>query len=290
MRGAVGHKPGAVQQVTTGKRLPMIDRGKRNLLGVWIDAVDYEAAVSKIITAARSRQRCTVTALAVHGVMTGALDPVHRYRLNHLDLTVPDGQPVRWAINYLYRTRLKDRVYGPNLTMLVCQEAARLGLPVFFYGSREPVVRNLVQRTVKRYPGLCVAGYEASQFRTLSVAERDATVDRITASGARIVFVGLGCPRQEVFAYEMGDQLQMPILAVGAAFDYHSGFVSEPPRYLQKAGLQWLYRLAQDPRRLWRRYLILNSKFLLRFALQALRLRVTQPSDVKCPPGDLLYG
>jgi exopolysaccharide biosynthesis WecB/TagA/CpsF family protein len=268
----------------------MMKGSKRNLLGVWIDAVDYESALSRVITAARQRRRCTVGALAVHGVMTGATDPEHRYRLNHLDLAVPDGQPVRWALNTLYGTGLKDRVYGPKLTMLICEEAARLGLPVFFYGSRRPVVQKLVDSMVTRCPGLLVAGYEPSQFRSLTLAERAALVQRVNTSGARIVFVGLGCPRQEVFAYEMGEHLQMPVIAVGAAFDYHSGLLSEPPAFIQKAGLQWLYRLAQEPRRLWRRYLVLNTQFVLHFLLQALHLRIIRPSDVRCPPADLLYG
>src|SRR5579863_5679378 len=113
----------------------MIERGKHSLLGVRIDAVDYESAVARVIESARQGRRCTVGALAVHGVMTGATDLVQRYRLNGLDLTVPDGQPVRWALNALYGTKLKDRVYGPKLTLLVCREAVRAGIPVFFYGS-----------------------------------------------------------------------------------------------------------------------------------------------------------
>ncbi|MBI1880966.1 MAG: WecB/TagA/CpsF family glycosyltransferase, partial [Chloroflexi bacterium] len=118
----------------------MLDQGKKNILGVQVDAVDYEAAIVKIMAAARTRSTLAVSALAVHGVMTGVLDSTQRYRLNHLDLIVPDGQPVRWALNWLYHTHLPDRVYGPTLMLKVCEQAAREGLPIFLYGSHPPVI------------------------------------------------------------------------------------------------------------------------------------------------------
>ena len=121
----------------------MIDKGKHNLLGVQIDAVDYEAAVSKIISAAKSRQSFSVSALAVHGVMTGVLDPTHLYRLNKLDMIVPDGQPVRWGLNLLHDTGLTDRVYGPELTLRVCHSAAKENLPIFLFGSELKVLEKL---------------------------------------------------------------------------------------------------------------------------------------------------
>jgi N-acetylglucosaminyldiphosphoundecaprenol N-acetyl-beta-D-mannosaminyltransferase len=268
----------------------MMDRGKHSLLGVQIDAIDYDSAVTRVIESARQGRRCTVGALAVHGVMTGSSDLVQRYRLNNLDLAVPDGQPVRWALNALYGTKLQDRVYGPKLTLLVCLEAARAGIPIFFYGSRAEVVPKLAARMIELCPGLQVAGYEASRFKRLTSAERQSLVERITDSGAKILFVGLGCPRQEVFAYEMGEQLPIPILAVGAAFDYHSGSLSEPPEFVQRAGLQWLYRLAQEPQRLWRRYLVLNVQFIVGFVLQFLRFRVAEPSNAERPSAEMYYG
>jgi N-acetylglucosaminyldiphosphoundecaprenol N-acetyl-beta-D-mannosaminyltransferase len=267
----------------------MIDLGKKNLLGVSIDAMDYEAAVKRIIDAAGAGKRCTVTALAVHGVMTAA-DPSHQYRLNHMDLVVPDGQPVRWALNALYGTGLSDRVYGPKLTLKVCAEAARQGIPVYFYGSSREVVEKLAQRMGELTPGLKIAGYRPSLFRLATQAEREATVREIRDSGAKILFAGLGCPRQEVFAYEMGQYLDMPILAVGAAFDYHSGTLAEPPEWIQRSGLQWLYRLIQEPRRLWQRYLVLNTQFVAGFLLQFLKVRTVTASRAIPPANDLLYG
>jgi exopolysaccharide biosynthesis WecB/TagA/CpsF family protein len=268
----------------------LIDHGKKNLLGVNVNAVDYEAAVERIMTAAVEQRRCTVSALAVHGVMTGVEDPGHQYRLNQLDLVVPDGQPVRWALNTLYGTSLSDRVYGPQLTLRVCAEAAKRGTPVYLYGSRADVVEALAHALTGRFPGLRIAGFQPSQFRRLTEGEQRELVDEIRASGAQILLAGLGCPRQEVFAYEMGRYLRMPILAVGAAFDYHSGQLAEPPLCLQRAGLQWLYRLAQDPRRLWRRYLVLNTKFSILFFCQLLKLRIPDPAAPAAPRGEVRFG
>ena len=268
----------------------MIDHGKRNLLGVLINAIDYDAAVAKVLGAAIDGRRCTTSALAVHGVMTGVLDRRHRHRLNHLDLVVPDGQPVRWAINSLHSTGLPDRVYGPRLTLLLCKAAAEAGIPVFFYGSRDEVVRRLANRMREICPGLIVAGTLPSRFRPLDAGEQAELVDTIRASGARIVFIGLGCPRQEVFAYEMGKRLDLPLIAVGAAFDYYSGMLREPPLAIQRAGLQWLYRLIQEPRRLWRRYLIQNSQFVGLFVLQALRLWRPDPSRCEEPAAEAVCG
>lgn len=121
----------------------MIDLGKKNVVGVQINAVDYEAAVSKIIIAAKERQPLTVSALAVHDVMTSVLDPIHRFRLNHLELVVPDGQPVKWTLNLLHKTRLADRVYGPTLTLEVCERAAAEKLPIYFYGSTPEKMQGL---------------------------------------------------------------------------------------------------------------------------------------------------
>lgn len=251
----------------------MIDLGKKSVLGVLVDAVDYDAAVNRVVGAATERRPYAVSALAVHGVMTGVEDPEHGWRLNHFDLVCPDGQPVRWALNLLHRTGLSDRVYGPNLMLEVCAAAARQGLPIYLYGSRPEVLELLATNLVARFPGLVVAGSEPSKFRTTTAKEKAEIVERIQASGARIVFVGLGCPRQEVFAYEYREALSMPLLAVGAAFDYHAGLMDEPPAWMQRSGLQWFYRLAQDPRRLWKRYLKLNPAYLARLALQFVRRR-----------------
>lgn len=268
----------------------MIDLGKKNLLGVGVSAVDYDFAVASILEHAKTGRRFATTALAVHGVITGALDREHRYRLNTFEMVTPDGQPVRWALNLLYGTKLRDRVYGPNMTLQVTRAAAEQGVPVFFYGSKPEVLVQLCDRMRKLCPGLIIAGSRPSQFRCLTQDEQMAAVEQIKSSGAKIVFVGLGCPRQEVFTYEMSEHLQMPVLAVGAAFDYYSGLLKEPPAVLQRAGLQWFYRLCQEPRRLWRRYLFTNSQFVGLVAAQWLRLWRPDLRDSDPPMTNVRFG
>ena len=263
---------------------------KRNVLGILVDAVDYDGAVKRIVRAAEAGQPLSVSALAVHGVMTGVLDPSHCYRLNHLDLVVPDGQPVRYALNWLHGTRLKDRVSGPLLMLQLCEVAAARRIPIFLYGSRPEVLAALQARLRDRFPSLIIAGAEPSKFRPLSAREKAETVERIRGSGARITFVGLGCPRQEVWIYEYRDVLPTPILAVGAAFDMHAGYLPRAPMLLQNAGLEWLYRLWHEPRRLWRRYLYLNPLFVGHLTLQLTHLRRYDPSDTTAPVSELSYG
>ncbi len=245
-----------------------MNSNKLSIFGIGIDAVDYATAVDRVITAAKNPEPFAVSALSVHGVMTGVMDKFHRHRLNQLDLLTPDGQPVRWLLNARYGTGLKDRVYGPRLTLLLLQAAAEEGLPVFFYGSQARVLEPLVRRMQERFPALRIAGAEPSKFRCVDAAEREQIARRIRDSGARLVFVGLGCPRQEIFAHEYRNLLGVPVIAVGAAFDYHAGLLDEPPEVFQKSGLQWAYRLAQEPGRLWKRYLLLNTGFMALAALQ----------------------
>lgn len=241
---------------------------KRNVLGVLVDATDYAEATELILAAARERRPFTVSALAVHGIMTGVDDPEHRHRLNSFDLIVPDGQPVRWMLNAAHGAGLTDRVYGPFLTMRVCAAAAAEGLPIYLFGSTAAVQERLRKALEEKYPGIVIAGGQASRFRAASAEEVAADAAAIRASGARLVLCGLGCPRQEVWAYEMREALGMPILAVGAAFDFLAGQLSMAPPWMQARGLEWLYRLGAEPRRLWRRYLILNPRYALRCARQ----------------------
>jgi exopolysaccharide biosynthesis WecB/TagA/CpsF family protein len=222
--------------------------------------------------------------------MTGVLDPAHRYRLNRFDLLVPDGQPVRWALNWLHRAGLGDRVYGPTLMLRVCERAAAERLPVYLYGGTAELLAALRARLVGRFPALAVAGARASQFRRLSEAERDEAVEAIRASGAALTFVGLGCPRQEVWAFEMRQALSMPVIAVGAAFNFHAGTLAQAPPLLQGWGLEWFFRLLKEPRRLWRRYLLLNPLYLTLLLLQRSGLRTFDPDHASPPAGEVRYG
>ncbi len=268
----------------------MIDRGKHNLLGVQVNVIDYEAAVDRIIQAAHCRQSFGVSALAVHGVMTGVLDAQHGYRLNKLDLVVPDGQPVRWALNILYGAKLADRVYGPNLTLYVCERAAKEGLPIYLYGSTEAVLHAFSTSLQQKYPSLRIAGSQPSRFSRLSAEEKSKVVRTIADSKAAITLVGLGCPRQEVWVYEHLSVLSMPTLAVGAAFDFHAGTLPQAPAIMQRNGLEWLYRLTREPGRLWKRYLFLNPHFLTLLALQILKLRRFPVLNTEVPHDEIRYG
>jgi N-acetylglucosaminyldiphosphoundecaprenol N-acetyl-beta-D-mannosaminyltransferase len=267
-----------------------IDAGKQNVLGIRVNAVDYEAASHKIITAARQRKALSVSALAVHGVMTGVLDQTHRYRLNHLDLVCPDGQPVRWALNLLYKMGLPDPVTGTGLMLSVCERAAQEELPIYLYGSRPDVLESLSKNLLDRFPKLIIAGTQPSRFRQVSAEEKQQIVEEIQKSGAAITFVGLGCPRQEVWVYEYTEQLSMPTMAIGAAFDFLSGNVSRAPKLLQKWGLEWFYRLMQEPTRLWRRYVFLNPLYVLLFTLQFFKIVYFDPSRAKPPLEEIRYG
>jgi N-acetylglucosaminyldiphosphoundecaprenol N-acetyl-beta-D-mannosaminyltransferase len=246
----------------------VIDHGKRNVLGVLVDVVDYEAAAGTVLAAAREHRPLALTALAVHGVMTGVQDRAHGARLNAFDVVTPDGQPVRWALNLLYRADLADRVYGPTLTLRVLEGCAAEGLPVYLYGSTQDTLDRLVSALTGRFPALKVAGAEPSKFRAARPGEPAEIAARIRQAGARVVLVGLGCPRQEVFAYAMRPLLDAPLLAVGAAFDYHAGQLRKPPAWMQRRGLEWLWRLGLEPGRLWKRYLLLNPAYLARLAGQ----------------------
>src|SRR6478672_184020 len=272
------------------KRFSMIDKGKKNVLGILVNAVNYEAAVSKIIAAASAGKPMSVSALAVHGVMTGVLDSTHRYRINHIDLVLPDGQPVRWALNWLYHTELPDRVCGPNAMLQICERAAEEGLPIYLYGSQASVLEALSRNLCQRFPKLIIAGTQPSKFRHVSPQEKQEIAQQIRNSGAAITFVGLGCPRQEVWAYEYRDDLSMPLIAVGAAYDFHAGNLAKSPDFLSKIGLEWLFRMIKEPRRLWQRYVFLNPLYIWLFLLQALKIKQFDPTDATQPVEEVLYG
>lgn len=249
-----------------------IDAGKLNVLGVMVDAVDYDTVIARVLAAARERQPLSLTALAVHGVMTGVRDPRHRARLNAFDIVAPDGQPVRWGLNILHGAGLSDWVSGPELTARVLRRMSDEGLPVYLYGSTPEIVESLSVSLGGALPALRVAGAEPSKFRDSTSGEFAALANRIDGSGARLLLVGLGCPRQEIFAHAMRSLLDLPVLAVGAAFDYQAGRLRPAPKWMQRYGLAWLFRLIREPRRLWRRYLVFNTEYLARLAAQKLGL------------------
>lgn len=239
--------------------------GKVDLFGVGLSVTDYDDATDRIMDAARSRTSFAVSALAVHGLMEAVDDADFRQQVNQIDLVTPDGQPVRWAMNTLHRTGLDDRVYGPDLTWRVIEAAAADGVGIYLFGSTEETCEAFAAEIVRRYPTALVVDIQPDRFRDATPEEDAEDIERINRSGAGVVLVGRGCPRQERWVSDHKGQVNAAMLAVGAAFDYGAGLLDTPPAWMQRFGLQWLYRLGQEPSRLWRRYLVTNSKFLLQF-------------------------
>lgn len=239
---------------------------KRSIFGIGISVTDYAQATRVVIRHAKEHRSFTVTALATHGLMLADEDPAFRAVVNSIDLVTPDGQPVRWALNALHGTRLAERVYGPDLTGFVCAAAAREGVSVYLYGSSPETNSRLAAALERAYPGLVIAGRQPDRFREATTEEDAADIERINSSGAGVVLVGRGCPRQERWVAAHKDRVHAAMLAVGAAFDYHAGTLGRPPPWMQRLGLEWLFRLIQEPRRLFGRYVRYNSRFMLRFA------------------------
>jgi N-acetylglucosaminyldiphosphoundecaprenol N-acetyl-beta-D-mannosaminyltransferase len=246
---------------------------KANILGVGVSVTDYAEVARCVIDAALAKRRLLVSACAVHSVMEAIDDPVFAAVLNEFDIVTPDGQPVRWGMSWTRQAQLRERVYGPTLTLHVCEAAASAGLPIFLYGSRTETMQLMASRLRERMPGLVIAGMRAGRFRPLSEAEQAEDAAEILASGARIVFVGMGCPRQDWWIFHMRERIALPMLAVGAAFDFHAGQLAQAPAFLQDAGLEWLFRLSREPKRLWRRYLTRTPRYLPLIAQQALGTR-----------------
>lgn len=232
------------------------------LFGVQLSQTDYAQAEQRIIAAAQRRQSAVVTHLPVHGVVTAVWDREYRQRINSFQIVAPDGQPVRWAMNRFHHAGLGDRVYGPELMQRLCRRAAQKGIGIYLYGSRPEVIQKLRENLERRFTGLRIVGCESPPFRALSDQERAAVAQRINDSGAGLVFVGLGLPKQDLFAYEMKEKVHAVLLCVGAAFDFWAGSKKMAPSWMQRCGLEWLFRLVQEPGRLWQRYLLTNSAFV----------------------------
>lgn len=230
-------------------------------------ALPCEQAAELIIEKARQRQSYGVTALAVHGLIESVNDPVLGGKINRMEMIVPDGQPVVWALNAFHDLKIPFKIPGPTLTLEVLKLADREGLSVFLYGSTADTLQRFQDHIAREFPGVVVAGVHEDRFRDATLEEDAADIERINASGAHIVLVGRGCPRQEHWVADHVGKVNAAMLAVGAAFDYHAGKLKRAPMWVQKYGLEWLFRLIQEPGRLWRRYLFTNLQFI-RMCLQ----------------------
>jgi N-acetylglucosaminyldiphosphoundecaprenol N-acetyl-beta-D-mannosaminyltransferase len=244
------------------------------VLGVPLALTDYDRTVRWIDTVVAQGGRGYICVCNVHTVSASREDPELRAALLGSQLNVPDGQPLVWAMNALGHS-LGDRVYGPELMLRACAHAARTGQRLYLYGGRnQGALVQLALNLRQRYPGIRIVGGYSPPFRELTTEERDAVIEEINRSAADIVWVGIGVPKQEKFMAQMRPHLRAPVLiGVGAAFDFHAGLVPQAPDWLQNAGLEWAYRLAREPRRLWRRYFRYNPRFVFAFGVQLARHR-----------------
>jgi N-acetylglucosaminyldiphosphoundecaprenol N-acetyl-beta-D-mannosaminyltransferase len=249
-----------------------------DVLGPRVDAVDPAATLDEMARWIHAGERRYVVFANVHGVMEASRDPAVRRAYDESGLTVPDGMPLVWLGRRQGQAGVR-RVYGPDTVLLVCERASREGWPCFFHGGPPGVAEDLAAAMSRRFPGLRVAGAKSPPFRALTSEEDRDEVAAINASGATIVFVGLGCPKQELWMAEHRSGLTAAVLlGVGAAFDFHTGRVRQAPRWMMRLGLEWLFRLGQEPRRLWRRYLVYNPQFAWRAILQLRGRRAAPPS------------
>jgi N-acetylglucosaminyldiphosphoundecaprenol N-acetyl-beta-D-mannosaminyltransferase len=239
------------------------------LLGVPIALTDYERTLDWVDASVRGGHRGYLCVAAVHTVMACQDDPELRAAVLGADFTVPDGKPLVWALRML-GSPLEDRVYGPDLMERACERAARSGQRFYLYGGRNPgALAELARMLRLRYPGLRIVGGYAPPFRALTPSEDAAVAADINRSGADVVWVGIGVPKQEKWMARMREKLTAPVLiGVGAAFDFHAGLIPQAPPALQRIGMDWAFRLVHEPRRLWRRYLRYNPRFVIGFARQ----------------------
>lgn len=246
------------------------------ILGVNVAATNYPDAVIRILGWTDIRQSRYACVINVHTVMEAFDDASFMALVNKADLVVPDGMPLVWMLR-LMGHRLKDRVYGPTLTLRVLEAAEREHVPVGFFGGKPGALNALVRNMGERFPRLDIAYRNSPPFRELTQFENDQVARDINASGARILFVGLGCPRQERWMAAQKGRVRAVMLGVGAAFDFHAGTLRQAPRWMQDKGLEWLFRLGVEPRRLWGRYLKNNPRFVFYSILQLLRLKSFGP-------------
>lgn len=227
--------------------------------------VDYDSASDIIIGHAEERNSFGVSALAVHGLMESITNPKLKDVIGQIDMIVPDGQPVRWALNSFYKLGMTDRVYGPELTLRVLEKANKKNLRVYLFGSTESTLGLLKKFIDRRFPNVVISGVHVDRFREATLEEDHADITKINESGANIVLVGRGCPRQELWVANHKDKVNAAMMAVGAAFDFHAGTLKQAPSWMQKNGLEWLFRLMMEPKRLAKRYFVTNTRFIFEF-------------------------
>lgn len=245
----------------------------RRIIGIRVDGVTKAGAVGQIASWSAEDASRYISVATVHLTMEAHDDPAFRRLINDADMVIPDGMPIVWGLR-AQGLRSQGRVCGPDLTPLLCERAEADGIPVGFYGVTDETMARLLEVCKRRWPKLDVVYAYSPPFRDLSEDEERAIADEIASSGARLLFVGLGCPKQDWWAVRQLGRFPGVILPVGAAFDFLAGTKSRPPDWIRRAGLEWVHRLVTEPRRLWYRYLYHNPRFVALFARQLLHQRM----------------
>lgn len=254
--------------------IPRVD-----VLGVHVSAVNMPSAVAEVSRWIAEGRRRYICVTGVHGVMESRDDDDLRAIHNASGMTTPDGMPLVWASRYAGMSHVR-RVYGPDLMLALCEEAVRHGWRFFLYGGRDGVPERLADRLRARFPGLQIVGCWSPPFRELTSAEHVEVDERINAARPDVVWVGLSTPKQERWMAAHRDRLDAPaLIGVGAAFDIHAGLVRQAPGWMQRSGLEWAFRLSQEPGRLWRRYLRSNPRFVAAVLRSRPRLVTEAPSS-----------
>jgi N-acetylglucosaminyldiphosphoundecaprenol N-acetyl-beta-D-mannosaminyltransferase len=255
--------------------LPTLEH--RYIVGMRVDITSYADATKRIISWAHQHECRSVYASNVHMTMETYDDPKFAKIVNEADLVTPDGMPLVWALRAL-GSETASRVYGPTLTLDVCEAAAKERIDIALYGGTTESLVAFTEFLKNRFPTISIVCQISPPFRSLSEDEDAEYTRTIVQSGAKILFVGVGCPRQEIWIAEHREKIPAVMLGVGAAFDFHSGRVRQSPQWMQKIGLEWLFRLIMEPKRLWKRYFKHNPRFLLLFFLQFCQSKIQKTS------------
>lgn len=242
------------------------------VLGAPIDVFSWELALSQIAAWSANRESRYVCICNAHSVVTAGQDPAFGQVVAQADMATPDGAPVAWMIRKL-GFKDQQRINGPDLMWTYCAQASQRGESIYLYGGTPETLVTLQARLAQEFPGLKVAGAFSPPFRKLTAEEDAAAVTCINGSGAGTVWVSLGCPKQELWMAAQRGRIHAVMIGVGAAFDYHAGTIQRAPSWMQHAGLEWLHRLVTEPRRLWKRYLVTNTLFVLGAAWQLVMRR-----------------
>lgn len=244
-----------------------LTHGSQNVMGARIAALDWDTAVATLLEWGRRRASRYACLCNVHSVVTSSRDPLFHAVISKADLAAPDGAPVAWAVGRM-AGRPQARIDGPDLMLRYMAAAQECGQSIYLYGGTPATLATLQAAIARDFPRLRIAGAHAPPFRPLNDEEDQAVVDAINGSGANMVFVGLGCPKQELWMGAHCGRISAPMVGVGAAFDYHAGVLRRAPPWCRRFGLEWLFRLAMEPRRLARRYLVTNTLFMVGMARQ----------------------